>query len=228
MEWRGVASAAVVVVGAVTLLTAPARRPAEGQPGGRAGAVRTPAVVDGAGRVVGPLLSLHGLGLPQAVAEVTPGLVARQADVGVVALEQGGRVLQVGVARDRFVGAPAFSSADTQEREVGVPLYLVLFDGLGCAGNAYLLSLLVGDSGDPTPYVPGLLPRAGVGPGNTLYVESGAAPTTAPIQSIYYSFEQFCQTSTTPGTPTPFPVVAATLEADLDDLFTPPFRVELR
>ena len=154
--------------------------------------------------------------------------MAATSQVGVVALEVNQQVLHVGVATDRFVGAPILTTMNggSSSQILSVPMNLVLFDAAGCTGNAYILSFMVSDTAAPTPYAPGLLPRAAVGPGNTLYVETGVA-TTAQVLSLYFPFESFCQTAD-PPTPIAYPVVTATLEADLDELFKPPFHVEMR
>ena len=67
---------------------------------------------------------------------------------------------------------------------------------------------------------PAIMKRTAVGPDGKLYMESGAQQPITPA-SFFDPVRESCLTQNVPGTP----ALPATVLADLDELFVPPFTV---
>jgi hypothetical protein len=97
-----------------------------------------------------------------ATGQVVGPLVGYQGPAALAVLDIGGPIVVLHVAADRFLGAG----------------HAVYFESADCSGPV-LLSAGFSVGHDP------LFPRSGIGPGQVLHVETGAAPVSRPVQSLW-------------------------------------------
>ena len=123
--------------------------------------------------------------------------------VGHVELHVGSAAGVLALTKDRFFNIRYLGSSQ---------FVYVVYDGAACTGTAYLFIL------PPLGYN-GLLPLAGVGLGNTFYVQGA----TTQFVNVLSRWDD--QTGACAGGFGPQTVAPATLLGDLDTLFTPPFQL---
>lgn len=156
-------------------------------------------LVDATGAIVGPVLQTHRAFPPFSGPSLAGPVVQ-------VAVRVGDRVLTLWASRHRFLTIPL--------APLSFP-FRVAFEGLGCTGNRFIEGLF-----DQPAYAERLVPFYAIGPGQRLYLASGAAPQALAAATVFDESVGACAVG---GALTALPAIEV---ADLDELFPPPYHVE--